>query len=236
LRWDWEAIAREDPERRPIYREPARVAILAGALMLILAMFFPFADGRLEGTDGTISRVSVSGLEGAGDGAILLLFGLIAAFIVLYRGAAESTVELVRLAPMVLGIAAILILVTAWRETSDQIGRWAAAGGTGQPAAGIWLSAAGSIVLAIAGTYRWVIRRPDSSADPSQATRPSRMELAEGIGAVVGAVVIGGCFLAVAAAVLPAAFVGLFVFVAVAGLILGVTVGSRVARRIARSA
>jgi hypothetical protein len=229
-------MAREDPEGRPMYREPARLAILAGALMLILAMFFPFAEGRQQGTDGSIIRLSVSGLEGAGDGAILLVFGLIAAFIALYRGAAESTVEIVRLAPMVLGIAAILILVTAWRETSDQIGRWVATGGTGQPAAGIWLSAAGSIVLAIAGTYRWVTRRPGSSADPTQATRPSRSDLAEGIGAVIGAVLACGFFLALAAELLPAAFVGLFAFVAVAGLILGVTVGSRVGRRIARSA
>jgi hypothetical protein len=235
LRWDWDAMAREDAARRPIYREPARVAILAGALMLILAMFFPFAEGRQQGTDGSIIRLSVSGLEGAGDGVILLVFGLIAAFTVVYRGAAESTVELVRLAPMVLGLAAILILVTALRETNDQIERWVATGGTGQPAAGIWLSAAGSIILSIAGTYRWITRRPDSSADPTQATRPSRSDLAEGFGAVVGGVAVSGCFLVVAAAVLPAAFIGLFAFVAVAGLILGVTVGSRVARRIARS-
>jgi hypothetical protein len=231
LRWDWEAMAGEDAARRPIYREPVRVAILAGALMLILAMFFPFAEGRQQLADGSIIRLSVSGLEGAGDGAILLVFGLIAAFIALYRGAAESTVELVRLAPMVLGIAAILILVSAWRDTSDQIGRWVETGGAGQPAAGIWLSLAGSAVLAMAGTYRWITRRPDSTADPTQATRLSRSDVAEGIGAVVGGVVVSGSFLAVAAVVLPAAFVGLFAFVAVTGLVLGVTIGSRVARR-----
>ncbi len=227
-RWGLDqAITSKASPARPVYREPARIATLAGAGMLILAIFFPFAEGRIPRTDGLITRVSVSGLEGAGDGAILLVFGLMAVFVVTYRGAAESSAPLFRFAPMLLGFAAVLILIIAWRETGDAIAGWTWTGGSGERAAGMWLSVGGSVLLAVAGTYLSVTRRSGSSVDPRARYRPSRAAVAEGVGAVVGGIVLSIACLGLAASVLPAAIVGMSAFVVVVGLVVGVVVGGR---------
>ena len=235
LRRDWgEIVAKEDPAPRAIYREPARLASLAGSLMLILAMFFPFASGHLGRAGGVMIPVSLSGLEGAGDGVILLVFGLVAALIVLSRSAAESTAQLVRFAPMALGLAALLVLVTAWRETNEAIAAWINVGGAADRAPGIWRSSAGAILLAIAGTYVSVSRRSRPSTDPTGTFRPSRPDVTAGMGAVIGGLMgsVGG--LVLAASLLPASFIALFAFIVVGGALAGATAGSRLGRRIAR--
>src|SRR6266567_8196373 len=104
-RTDWDEIANADGTP-PIGRQPARLASIVGASLLIVAGLFPFAEGRVPRADGTIVRQTLSGFDGAGDGAILLVLGLIASVILLNRGLAESSTTIVRFGPALLGLVA----------------------------------------------------------------------------------------------------------------------------------
>jgi len=231
---DWDEIANDD-RTPPIRRQPARLASLLGAALLIVAGLFPFAEGRVPGADGTIVRQTLSGFGGAGDGAILLVLGLIAIVILLNQGLAESSATILRFGPALLGLVAVLITVTAWREAEDWIAELARQGNSGSVSIGLWLAGIGSLVLLVAGVVRSFSGRGLASTDPSARLRPSRADLAEGAGAVVCGVVLSAGLLAIAVSVLPTQLIAVYVVASIVGGLVGITLGGRLGRRIARN-
>ena len=233
LRTDWDAIGRASGTPG-IRRQPARLASLIGAVLLVLAGFFPFAEGRIVRLDGSVARLSVSGFDGPGDGAILLVIGLIALFVVVNSSMVESSSLIVRLGPPILGLLACLICVTAWRETQDWIDGLVKSGGTGSVSSGLWLAVGGSVVLMIAGTYRSVAELRAVSVDRSGWPRPSRADLAEAFGAVVGGAFLGVGLLAIAVVFLPASLIAAYVIAVLVGGLVGMSLGARLGRRFGR--
>ena len=233
-RMDWDEIANEDGTP-PIRRQPARLAGLLGAAMLIVAGFFPFAEGRVPRADGVIVRQTLSGFDGAGDAAILLVLGLIALVILLNQGLAESSATILRFGPALLGLVAALITVTAWRESEDWIAELARNGNSGAVSIGIWLAGIGSLVLLLGGVVRSFSERDRASTEPSARLRPSRADLAEVAGAVAGGVVLSAGLLATAVSVLPTQLIAVYVIASIVGGLIGITLGGRLGRRIARN-
>jgi hypothetical protein len=171
---------------------PARTVVGIGSLMAVIAGFMPWAAGRAPAHSG-FEEVFFSGLAGQGDGVVLILVSAGAGLLTIHRTPATSRVRMIRLLPAIFVVLAALTWVNGLRASLLEIAAWERRGGTGAIAPGLWLAAAG-IVLMAAGTVvllpdvvRWR-RRPD---DPEDLGRPGLREVAElaggGIGVFVGA-------------------------------------------------
>jgi hypothetical protein len=173
---------------------PARVLVGAGAVVAILAGLMPWADGIAPGRTG-FEPVTYSVLGGAGDGVMLIAVSLGAAALTLHRTPAEARTRTIRLLPAILVVLAAFTWVNGRRAAEIAVEDWGVRGGSGGPAAGMWLAAAGILVMA-AGTL-WllpsVIRWKQRDGDPDVLLRfswPAVIELAAGgIGLILGAVV-----------------------------------------------
>lgn len=173
---------------------PARVLVAAGAAVAVLAGLVPWADGVAPGRTG-FEPVTYSVLGGAGDGVMLIVVSLGAAALTLHRTPAEARTRTVRLLPAVLVALAAFTWVNGRRAAEMAVEDWALRGGSGGPAAGMWMAAAG--ILAMAAGTLWllpsVVRWEQRDGDPDVLLTfswPAVVELAAGgIGLLVGAVV-----------------------------------------------
>jgi hypothetical protein len=232
-RFDWEKVA-TDNGASALHRQPARLASVIGAGLLVVAGFFPFAEGRVPRPDGTIGHPKLGGFDGAGDGAILLAIGLVALFLVVNQAMAESSVTVVHYGPPILGLVACLICMTAWRETQQWIDALEKTGSTAALGIGLWLAAAGSSVLLVSGTYRSISERDEAPAGAAASPRPGRADLAEAIGAVIGGLGVSVGLLALAVTLLPPSLIAVYAFAVILGGLFGMSLGARFGRWIAQ--
>ena len=82
--------------------EPARVIVGIGAAAGVLAALMPWAEGIAPGRTG-LEPVFFSGIDGAGDGVMLILLAGATGLLTLHRAPATSRVRTVRLAGTLLG-------------------------------------------------------------------------------------------------------------------------------------
>jgi hypothetical protein len=213
---------------------PARVTVGIGALMASVAGLMPWAEGTVPGRTG-FEPAFFSGLGGAGDGIMLILLSMGAAFFVLHETPASSRVRLVHLAPYLLVLFAGFTVINGYRSALTEIAAWERRGGSGSIAAGLWLAAAGVGVMAVglAVLLPAILRWTRQSTDPADLMTVSRRGVAEAVAGFLGLVVGGAVGVAVAASLTAVPVIGLIALAAVFGALLGAYAGSWLARSVA---
>jgi hypothetical protein len=213
---------------------PARVVVGIGAVVTMLAGLMPWAEGTVPGRTG-FEPITFSGLGGAGDGVMLILFAGGIAFLVLHRTPASSRVRLVHVIPYVLLVLAAASLLTGYRAATQGIVAWDNRGGQGSISLGLYLAGIGIVVMGVGlaallpGLVRW--RR--ASDDPADVMSVSRRGIAETVVGLVGILLGGAAGIQLAVSMTPVPLIGLIALGAVFGGLLGAYAGSWVARSVA---
>ena len=224
--WRWEDVLRNQSSAVPLWHEPARAAAAVASAAIVVAAFLPYAQGWIPDARGAPRPMTWSGFEGSADGGILLSLALIAGFLALHRGVAESPNQIAQLAPLVVGALAAFTALNALHEASGAVAEWQRSNGDGELGLGMHVSILGAIVLLASGA--WVgltaARRP---ADASDQLRVSLSDVAEGVGALVGGV--GGFMAAliVASSRLDAVYTPLMLLASLLGGLGGILLGAR---------
>jgi hypothetical protein len=125
---------------RPLFRDPGRLLLLAGATLLFVGSLLPWVSAFSD----QVGRIAWSGVDGRGDGGILMFLGaLLGAFAIWGRSAVEAW-EPIRFVP--LGLAALVVgdYVIAFRETSHLIEEGV---GTGQLEFGLYVVGVGALLV-----------------------------------------------------------------------------------------
>jgi hypothetical protein len=213
---------------------PARIVVGVGAVVTMLAGLMPWAEGTVPGRGG-FEPITLSGLGGAGDGVMLILFAGGIAFLVLHRTPASSRVRLVHMIPYVLLVLAVASLLTGYRAAMLAIVAWENRGGQGSIALGLYLAAVGLVVMGVGlaallpGLVRW--RR--ASDDPADLMTVSKRGIVESIAGLAGILVGGALGIQLAVSMTPLPLIGLIALGAVFGGLFGAYAGSWIARSIA---
>ncbi|HEY3336758.1 MAG TPA: hypothetical protein VGK16_16135 [Candidatus Limnocylindrales bacterium] len=206
---------------------PARITAGIGALMTAVAGLMPWADGTVPGRAG-FERAFFSGLGGSGDGIMLILLALGTAFFVLHLTPASSRVRLVHLIPYLLDVFAALTVINGYRSALLEIAAWQRRGGSGDVAPGLWLAAAGVVVMGVGlaallpGILRWT-RKSDDPADLMTVSRRGFAEVAVGL---VGILLGGAVGISVTVSLTSVPVIGLISLGAVFGALLGAYAGA----------
>ncbi len=170
------------------WRSPTRVAVAVGVLVVMIGCLPPWATGYAP----PAGPVQFSGLEGAGDSLILIALALIAGAVTLNRTAANSTMRVVQLVPLVSAVMGTLIWVIAQAETRAMVTEWLRRGGTGQMEIAIWVLGAGQLVVlgasALIAVRRW-LESPAVSIGRQRAEETMTwMSVVQAIGVVAGGI------------------------------------------------
>jgi hypothetical protein len=216
---------------------PARIVVGVGALVTMIAGLMPWAEGTVPGRAG-FEPITFSGLGGAGDGVMLILFAGGIAFLVLHRTPASSRVRLVHVIPYVLLVLAAASLVTAYRAASQALIAWENRGGQGSISLGLYLAAVGIVVMGIglAALLPGLIRWRRASDDPADLMAVSKRGIVESVAGMAGILVGGALGIQLAVSMTPVPLIGLISLGAVFGGLLGAYAGSWIARSVADEA
>jgi hypothetical protein len=217
----------EEARDRPLWRDPLRLALAAGAVLLVLAGTLPWAQGLIG-----LLAVSHSALEGAADGAILVGLAVVLLVLARDRSAADATTPSFRYMPMAVGFACLAVWALGVQESLLDIRHWVDDDGSGALSAGAWVAGIGAAIVALAGTTMSLRPRPGTTA--VHLTRPGREVvpgLAAAIGGVAGIILVVVAWLAL---VDDPALTGLGLMVGGAtGGIVGGAAGGAIGRRLA---
>lgn len=176
------------PLRRPI----GVLGLLSGALVLVGALA-PWVSGPAP--DGTF--VSVNGFTGAGDGSMALLFAILLVVALSSRALADSRTRTVQLLPAALGMVSGLYMAVAVRGLPQTVDGLRNLGVDPVVQTGIWLEAAGSALVALAGvasTTLLIRRNPirrEAAADVDALDRILFVRLGIRLGGMVAGLAVG---------------------------------------------
>jgi hypothetical protein len=226
LRWDPDLTKAE--KGQSILRDPLRAGLAAAGIALAIGSLRPWAEGTAGG-----QPQQFGGLDGAGDGAILIFFAIGLLLVARDRGFLRARDGARRWTPMVVGIICLADWFVARQQVEMQIAQWVRPGGTGALAAGFYLSGLGALTAAVVGSFASLRKGEGRAGGPvSLLRRPRRSDvptLAITIGALVG-LALGA---AVAIDIVPAAVVDApLVFIASFGVLAGARLGQAVGRRL----
>jgi len=228
FRWDPELT--KAGRDQPLLHDPLRIGLLAGAVVMAIGGFLPWAEGHV----GFLPK-QFGGLDGAADGTIMGGLAVVLIVIVRMPEFLESADGGRRWVPMIIGLASIALWLLGRQQAESAIRSWEDDGGGGSLQFGYWVAGVGAIAVAVLGSFASLRRRAgDSRISPPTVRRPRRTDirpLASTLGALVGAV--AGAALALAlfppvTVALPILFFGSF------GLVFGGFAGGSVGRRIVR--
>jgi hypothetical protein len=183
------------PDRRPpgVLRDPVRLVLLAGGLVLFVASALPWTEIWLPGH----GFQEISSFERSGDGAITLVLGMILAGVAWGDRVAETRIPALVLLPLVLGVASLALVKFGYDQAQGYIASLHGGGGYGYMLPGFYLSLAAAAVSAVAGAIHVVRVRRDVSFRVN-VTSGTLLTIGSGLaGAVIGigaAVVIGEDF------------------------------------------
>jgi hypothetical protein len=197
---------------------PARIMVGIGAALAIVAGLMPWAEGRAPGNTG-FEPVFFSGTGGAGDGVVLLLVAGGVAFLTLHRTPATSRVRLLRALPIVLVVFAAASWLSGYRAAGNEIDAWVRRGGSGTLSVGLWLAAAGIVLMAV-GTIALlpdVVRWHTAADDPSEAMHVTVAGVARVVGGIAGTFVGGAVGISLAVGTTATPLMGLVALGAVFG-------------------
>jgi hypothetical protein len=153
-----------DQRRRssPLREAPRQLALI-GCVALVAGMLIqPYATG--SEFVGTTSRVSISDVPDAG---YVIGLSIVLAAIMLNRGAAESHLRIVHIAPVAIAVAIGAILAQIIRMLFGTADRWL----SGSVGPGPWLAAVGGL-LAILGTTWLLVRKWPATAQRPRPLAP----------------------------------------------------------------
>jgi hypothetical protein len=230
LRWDPELTT--DPGTRSLFRDPIRAGLVAGAIVMAVGAFMPWAEGHV----GLLPK-QFGGLDGAADGLIMSGFAIVLLVIARSPDFLESADGARRWAPMLIGLACLALWLLGRQQAEMAIHSWQEDSGGGTLSVGWWVAGVGTLIVAVVGSIASLRRRPGETKVSIRAigvARPRRSSigpLAAAIGAMVGTVA-GAAF---ALAVFPPITVGApMVFFGGLGLVFGGFAGSSIGRRLVR--
>jgi hypothetical protein len=228
LRWDPELT--RAGAGRSILRDPIRLALAVGSVIMAIGALAPWAQGMIG-----LLPVSFGGLDGAADGLIMFTLAIALALIARNPGFLEAADEGRRWAPMLIGLACVCLWLLGRQAAEMEIGRWENDDGSGSLQPGYWVAGVGVAIVAIAGSIASLRHHEgESGGRLSLVRKPRRSDLvplATTLGAIVG-MVAGAAF---ALALFPPVTVGApMVFFGGIGVVLGAFGGRRIGRALAR--
>jgi hypothetical protein len=125
---------------RPLSRDPGRLLLLAGGTLLFVGSLLPWVSAFSD----QVGRVAWTGVDGRGDGGILMFLGVLLGGFALWGRSAVEAWEPVRYVP--LGLVALIVgdFVIAFRETSRLIEEGV---GTGRLEIGLYVVGVGVLLV-----------------------------------------------------------------------------------------
>lgn len=229
LRWDERLTERR---RGPgLLRDPLRLALVAGTLVLIAGALLPWAEGMI----GLLPVAYGGGLDPTADGLFAAIVGAVLLFFVRDRGFIEAVEGPRRWAPMVIGLACLGLWLVGAQSAGNAIRRWEGDDGTGSLAPGYWIAGVGAVAVAIAGTIAALRRRPGEPAVRMPLPRRPRRSDIETVAAAAGAV-LGAIAGSVGALLLfdPVTVGVPLLFFGMLGLVFGAFAGQSTGERLRR--
>jgi hypothetical protein len=135
---------------RPLSRDPGRLLLLSGAALLFVGSLMPWVSAFSD----QVGRVAWTGVDGRGDGGILMFLGVLLGAFALWGRSAVEAWEPVRFVPLGLAVLVVGDYVIAFRETSHLIEEGV---GTGRLEAGIYVVGVG-VLLVVPGAILGFLR------------------------------------------------------------------------------
>jgi hypothetical protein len=141
-----------DPEPRKraglpaVLRDPLRVNLLVGLLLLVIGALVPWIRAWTPGR----GFFDVSGFEGAGDAGLVLELGAIAFVLTWSDRAWDSRTTILVAGPAILGAACVLVLRIAYGEAETLLRSLEPTGGYGSVQPGFWVTVGGAVVATVA--------------------------------------------------------------------------------------
>jgi hypothetical protein len=174
----------------PLLRQPARSILAAGAAVVIVGCFLPWAVGR----ETAYSRlVSHRIFEGTIDGIYLLIAALLLFARALTRGVDRSESRTFQLAPLVVAGLAAVVWVSGEQAARGAVTAWERTGGEGRITDAPAITLVGILVAGAAAVWLEIRRPPEVRENtPSlvaewEISRPKLVVFAAGVlGAVAG--------------------------------------------------
>jgi hypothetical protein len=225
LEWDLDEAVRRQHRTPPLWHEPVRGAMALAAAVTIIGAFLPFATGHIPDARGMPRPVSWSGFDGSADGGILLAIALIAVYVAVHRGIAESAATLAVLAPFLVGLFAAFTTLNAHREASAAVAGWERSNGEGSLGPGMLLALVSAPVLF--GTGAWLTAAGRNRVDPTDRWHVSGRAVAESVGGTIGGVVGFMAALLLTSSRLHAMLTPLMLVASLIGALAGVWIGAR---------
>jgi hypothetical protein len=184
----WDPSLTERRTDKPLVRDPLRLALLVGALVITIGAFLPWAEGMIG-----LLPVRFGGFDGAADGLTLATLGGVLILMAWKGDFLEAHDGARRWAPMLIGLACIALWLLGRQSAEITISHWENDDGSGSLVVGYWIAGAGVIAVAIAGSVASLRRRPGETRIPLPRPRLPRRDdiesLSAGVGAVAGAVI-----------------------------------------------
>ena len=128
-------------------RDRLRIALLAGLALATAGSLLPWIHTWLP----YVGDVNVSGLERAGDAALILQIALVVFVLTWSDRAWNSRTTLLVGGPVALGVLGLLILRVAFGDATIYIRSLALYGGHGSIEPGLWITVAGMAIATSAG-------------------------------------------------------------------------------------
>jgi hypothetical protein len=224
LRWDDELTqARSHPE---FLRNPVRLAIAIGAVIMLVGAMLPWAEGMVG-----LLPVRFGGFDGAADGLILAGFAVVALLFARSPDFLDAVDGARRYAPLLLGLACVGVWLLGWQAGQIRIAGWVEDSGDGSMSVGYWIAGVGVLIVAVAGAYATFRYHEGQTSDPRALLRMPRRSDAVTLFAWIGG--LAGLALGAWAAAEyfePAARSAPMLFMAAAGVIGGAYLGRAVGR------
>jgi hypothetical protein len=205
----------------PIWREPLRQAVILATPIVVVATMLPWLH-----QEGIGQEEILTGNSGYADGTLLAVVAVVLSVVVANRDVARSRTWLLRWLPAILGVLALLFVVSAIRSMENQIEIWRRFGATGVYEPGFFLGCSAIAIGLRRGLARTTDGRPN---DRLRIERTSVLITALTlIGLVVGTVIGGMVALSFD---LPSAAVGIpLLALSVVGAVIGAVVANRIGR------
>ncbi len=148
------------------WREPLRVGLIGAGVLLLIGAPLPWLNASLP----SHGDVSTNGFDLPGDGAITFTIGLALVVLGWFPSGTTSRIAPVVLAPLLLGVATVLLVVTGYNLNDQATIRVQNGGGEASDGIGLAITGVGGVVATLLGAVRIVragrsVRyRPDVSA------------------------------------------------------------------------
>jgi len=135
-----------------LLRDPARVLVVLGAIVAIVASPLPWLVKV-----GSPPPRTMTGWSGLFDGFLIAVVAGALVWLVLNRDVARSRMWLMRWLPPILGATAILLGISALRNMENQIEIWSIEGATGDYQPWLYVCLGGVAIIAV-GTLLLAVR------------------------------------------------------------------------------